>query len=345
MLKKKTAILAGILSGALVLGACGSGSDPLDTDSSTGDAATDTDNGAADIGDEPEAPEVPDTEQADDSPSDSEGDAAADVGPIVVGSANFIESELLAEIYAGALAAQGFDVSTHLDIGARETYIQALEEGSISVFPEYTGGLLAYYDPDSEATAPEDVYEDLVAALPDDLQVLAYADAENKDSVTVTRETADKYGLQSIGDLADVAGELKLGGSPEWQTRADGPEGMKKVYGVEFASYTVLDPGGPLSVKGLITGLVDATDIFTTTPAIEENDFVVLDDPENLFQAQNIVPLVATSVVSDDVIDTLNAVSAALTTEDLTSMQKTIADTKADPAVVAGQWLDDNALS
>lgn len=270
--------------------------------------------------------------------------APADGAPIVIGSANFTESELVAGIYAAALQAKDIDATSHLDIGAREVYLQAMAEGSITLFPEYTGGLLAYYDPKSTAHSPQDVYAALGTALPATLTALQYSPAQDQDSVTVTKETAEKYHLESIGDLAPVAGQMTLGGSPEWQTRADGPEGMTKLYGVTFKDYKVLDPGGPLSVKGLKTGLVQATDIFTTDPAIEENGFVVLKDPKNLFLAQNIVPLIAKSAATPAVTEALNAVSAKLTTQALTDMLKTIGDTKANPADIAKQWVKANGL-
>jgi osmoprotectant transport system substrate-binding protein len=265
-------------------------------------------------------------------------------GPIVIGSGNFTESELIAEIYAAALKAKGVQVSTHLDIGSREVYLKAMDDGSINLLPEYTGGLLAYYDKSSTATSPDDVYTALSKAVPGSLQVLDKSPAQDQDSVTVTKETADKYHLTSIADLAPVAGQMTLGGSSEWQTRADGPPGLKSVYGVVFKDYKVLDPGGPLSVKGLNTGLVQATDIFTTDPAIEKNGFVVLQDPKSLFLAQNVVPLIATKVATPTVSDALNAVSAKLTTEGLTKMLETISETKADPAAVAQQWVTDNGL-
>ncbi len=274
----------------------------------------------------------------------SAGSTGTGQQPVVIGSANFTESELIADIYAAALKAAGVPVTTHLNIGAREVYLQAMHEGSINLLPEYTGGLLAYYDKTSTAHSPTDVYAALQKALPADLEVLKYSAAQDQDSVTVTKATADKYHLVSIGDLAPVAGQMTLGGSSEWQTRADGPIGMTKLYGVTFKDYKVLDPGGPLSVKGLQTGLVQATDIFTTNPAIEEDGFVVLKDPKNMFQAQNVVPLIAKSAATPKVTSVLDAVSAKLTTADLTDMQKTINDTKANVADVAGKWVSQNGL-
>lgn len=335
----RVTVIAALAATAMALAACGSTSSPLPgaTDSSAAESDAASDGTSAGT---PSTAQPAETQPAETQPS-ATGEPAA---PLVIGSGNFTESELIAGIYAAALAARGIAATTHLDIGSREVYLQALEEGSVTVFPEYTGGLLAYYDPASKAHSPDDVYADLTAALPQDLTVLDYSAAQDQDSVTVTRKTAQQYGLTSIGDLAPVAGKMTLGGSSEWQTRADGPEGFKKVYGVEFGSYKVLDPGGPLSVKGLVTGLVDATDIFTTDPAIKANDFVVLDDPEHLFLAQNVVPLVAKAAATPEVTAALNAVSAKLTTASLTEMLAKISATKADPADIAQQWVAANGL-
>jgi osmoprotectant transport system substrate-binding protein len=335
MLRIRTIAIAAIAAVGLALAGCGSSANPLDTSAETGPTETGS-----------TAPAATDTTTvATSSMTQESTTTTAPAGPIVIGSANFTESELVAQIYAAALTAKGVDATTQLDIGAREVYLHAKKEGSDTLFPEYTGGVLAYYDKTSTAHSADDVYAALKKALPSDLTVLQYSPAQDQDSVTVTKETADKYKLESIADLAPVAGDMTLGGSSEWQTRADGPEGMKKLYGFQFKDYKVLDPGGPLSVKGLQTGLVQATDIFTTDPAIEANGFVVLKDPKNLFLAQNIVPLIAAKAVTPTVTDTLDAVSAKLTTEGLTEMLKEIGDTKADPADVAQKWVADNGLS
>jgi osmoprotectant transport system substrate-binding protein len=336
MLRIRTVATAAVVAAGLVLAGCGSSANPLGTSSETGPTATGS-----------TGPTAADTSAVTGTTTSMSQATTNSTGqqPIVIGSANFTESELVAQIYAAALTAKGVDATTKLDIGAREVYLQAMQEGSVTLFPEYTGGLLAYYDKSSSAHSADDVYAALKKALPAELTVLQYSPAQDQDSVTVTKETADKYHLESIGDLAAVAGDMTLGGSSEWQTRADGPEGMEKLYGVKFKDYKVLDPGGSLSVKGLQTGLVQATDIFTTDPAIEENGFVVLKDPKNLFLAQNIVPLIAAKAASPTVTDALNAVSAKLTTEGLTAMLKEIGETKADPADVAQKWVSDNGLS
>ena len=106
--------------------------------------------------------------------------------PIVVGGANFSESTLLAEIYAGALRAKGVDASTKLNIGSREIYLRALEDNSVQVFPEYTGALALYYDKSYTGTDPEEVYAHVQEVLPDTWSVLDKSAAEDNDSIVVT---------------------------------------------------------------------------------------------------------------------------------------------------------------
>lgn len=121
---------------------------------------------------------------------------------LTVGSANFPENEILAEIYAQALSAQGADITTKLNIGSREKYLPALEQGSLDLFPEYNGTLLSFLDPKATATATDEVDAALAEALPDNLEALDSAEAQDSDAIVVTQETADKYDLTTIGDLA-----------------------------------------------------------------------------------------------------------------------------------------------
>ncbi len=268
---------------------------------------------------------------------------------VTIGSANFSESALLAEIYAGALEAKGLDVSTKLNIGSRELYIKGIEDGSIDIVPEYTGVLRDFFvdqqgSGQSDASDAEGVYNQLEEVVPDGLVVGGYSKAEDKDAVVVTRETADKYDLESIGDLKGVAGKLTLGGPPEWKTRQTGVPGLKKVYGVDFGKFTVTDAGGPQTLNALTDGRIDAGNLFTTNPQIAAQDLVVLDDPESLFGSQNIVPLMREEVATDKVVETLDAVGQALDTETLTELVGKIDIDKQDPADVADQWLQDNDL-
>jgi osmoprotectant transport system substrate-binding protein len=274
----------------------------------------------------------------------SGGGSSAPTDTIVVGSANFQENVVLANIYAGALKAKGVKVSTKLNIGSRETYVPAVKDGSIDLIPEYSGVLLQYFDKNATAVSATDVYAALQKATPEPLTVLTQSEAEDKDAIVVTKETAAKYNLKSITDLAAVAGKLTLGAPPEFQTRTDGVPGLEKTYGVKFKTFKKLDAGGPLTENALKNGQIDAGDIFTTDPLIAENNWVVLEDPKNLYTAQNVLPLINSKKASATVKAALDAVSAKLTTDDLIKLNEKVSLEKQDAATVAQKWLADAGL-
>jgi osmoprotectant transport system substrate-binding protein len=272
-------------------------------------------------------------------------DSPAATDTIVVGSANFPENVLLAEIYAGALSAKGVKVSTKLNIGSREAYVPGLKDGSIDLIPDYSGNLLAYFKKDATEVSSEDVFTALQTAVPAPLEVLTQSAAEDKDAVVVTKATADKYKLTSIGDLAPVGKDIVLGGPPEWKTRSTGVPGLKAKYGITFKSYKSLDAGGPLTAAALKSGQIQAGDIFTTDPLIASEGWVALQDPKNLFAAQNVLPLINKAKATATVTAALNAVSAKLTTPALADLVKQVQSDKKDPKAVADSFLSANGLS
>ncbi len=267
-------------------------------------------------------------------------------GNIVVGSANFPESQLLAEIYAGALEAKGLKVTRKLNIGAREIYYDQVKSGAISVMPEYNGALLSTsLDKNSTAVTTEEINAELKAKLPATLEMLTSSQAEDKDSVTVNRETASRYNLKSIADLKPVAKDLVIGGPSEFKTRTQGLVGLEQKYGLEFKRFQPFDANAQTTlVKLLKDNKIQAADLFTTDPTITENNFVVLADPENVFSAQNVTPLVYKQAVNETARAALNAVSAKLTTQNLLDMMRQIAVDKKDPDVVAKDWLNQTGL-
>lgn len=281
------------------------------------------------------------------SPTSGSSTAAAS-GTVRIGSANFPESEIIAELYAQALEAKGVKVDRHMQIGARDIYIGALKDGSIDLVPEYTGNLLQYFDAKTTATTPAEVDKALGTAAPSGLTVLTPAPAEDKDSYNVTKEFSDKNHITSLADLASYSGTLKVGGNPEMAERPYGPKGLTSVYGVpadRISFVAISDGGGPLTVKALKEGQVDLADIYSTTPAIKENGFVTLADPKNMIMPQNVVPLVTTTAATQTVRDTLDKVSAVLTTDDLLAMNSRNQGTeKASPAQVAKDWLKQKNL-
>ncbi|QZT62573.1 ABC transporter substrate-binding protein [Mycolicibacterium austroafricanum] len=276
------------------------------------------------------------------------GEISGDLKSIKVGSADFTESKIIAEIYAQALEANGFTISRQFGIGSRETYIPAVQDHSIDLIPEYTGNLLQYFDPESAATTPDSVLLGLLKALPGDLSILYPSPAEDKDTLAVSAATAQRWNLKSIADLAAHSAEVKVGAPSEFQTRQTGLVGLKEKYGLDIAPanfIAISDGGGPATVKALTDGTVTAANIFSTSPAIERSALVVLEDPENVFLAANVVPLVASQKMSNELKTVLDAVSAKLTTEALIELNTSVEGNQGvDPDEAAAKWISDNGF-
>ncbi|MEU3699450.1 ABC transporter substrate-binding protein [Streptomyces griseoviridis] len=286
-----------------------------------------------------------DGEDTGDNPLDGE---KAEAGTVVVGSNNFAESTLLADLYGEALKAKGLKVTYKHNIGSRETTYGLMKNGSVTVLPEYNGSLLAYLDADAEQASAEGVNAAVKAKLDKSLTLLESSPAEDKDSVTVNAATAKKYRLTSdstIADLKDVAPELVIGGSPEFQTRQQGLKGLESEYGLKFKSFKALDAGGPLTQAALTRNTVQIADIFTTDPTIVKEKFVVLKDPDNFFGFANVTPLVHKDGLSQEGVDALNAVSAKLDTETLLALDAQVQLDKKDPLDVAKNWLKSAGLA
>ncbi|KQR54653.1 glycine/betaine ABC transporter [Leifsonia sp. Leaf336] len=264
---------------------------------------------------------------------------------VTIGSAAFGESEILMQIYGQALAANGVKVNYKPSIGQRDVYLKALQDGSIDLIPEYSGNLLQFYDKNSTASSSDDVYAALNDALPKGFEVLDQAKAQDADAYNVTKEFSDKYSVTSLEDLKKVTVPLTVGANPEFATRPYGIPGLKSTYGVTATLKPISDSGGPLTVTALKNGDVQLADIYTTTPAIKDNGFVVLKDPKNLIAAQNILPLINSKKASDTVKSVLNKVSAELTTDDLITMNsENQGASKTQPDAVAKKWLQEHPI-
>lgn len=258
--------------------------------------------------------------------------------PLVIGSADFTESQIIANIYSQALQKAGVKVKEQFNIGSREVTMAALKDGSLDLMPEYSSSLLKYLDQKSTATTKDQVLAELTAKLPKELSLLDVSSATDNDVVAVTKATADKYHLTKISDLAAIGRKLTLGGPPEWKTRVNGVIGLHDLYGITFKNFVTLDAGGPLTMTALTSGQVQAGDIFSTDPGITAHQLVVLTDDKSLFAAESVVPVITTAKSSDTIKRTLNAISAKLTTEDLITMNGEAATGK-KLSDIAKEWL------
>ena len=291
--------LASVAAAALLLTACGTDSDPLEDDEAT----------------------------------------QADGDTIVIGSQAYYSNEIIAEIYAQVLEDEGFEVQRDFQIGQREVYMPELESGEIDLVPDYTGNLVQYYNDEGDSGSPEEVYEQVGDALPEGLQALDFAEATDQDSYTVTSETAEEHDLTTIGDLANLGDSVSMAANSEFETRPYGPEGAQELYGVTIELTGVEDSGGPLTVSALTDGDVQVADIYTSSPAIEAENLVVLEDPEYLVLPQNVVP-VASEDLDEEAVEALNEVQAQLGAQDLVELNTRSVEDEAPAADVAAEWLE-----
>src|ERR1700761_3303633 len=183
---------------------------------------------------------------------------------IVVGSANFSENVILADIYGQALAENGFKVTYKLNIGARAAYIPALKSGEVNLIPEYSGSILDFLNNKATANSPSDVDSALAAALPKGLTALKSSTAADSDSLNVTQKFASANNLSSIGDLKNLK-SFTLAANPEFQTRPDGIKGLESVYGLTNIKFQAInDGGGTQTLQALLNNSVQVADIYST---------------------------------------------------------------------------------
>ncbi|MBX3309974.1 MAG: ABC transporter substrate-binding protein [Cryobacterium sp.] len=270
------------------------------------------------------------------------GGGGGELGTITVGSQGFAESDILAQLYGQMLAANGYTVKYSPSIGSRETFIPALQDGSIDLIPDYAGNLLYGADPKATATSTADVMAALPAVLkPLGLAISSAAQAQDADALVVTKEFADANNLVTIADLAPIASTITIGANTEFESRSYGRAGLESVYGVKGWKFKAIDDyGGPGTLSDLLKNNIQVADIYTTTPSIKANNLVVLQDPKHLIAAQNIVPLFNEKSYSVAVANIVDRVSNVLTTEELMSLNEIAAgDSKPSPEKVAKDWL------
>jgi osmoprotectant transport system substrate-binding protein len=309
---RRTFAVAGVSVASLLLAACGgggTGSDPLAQPSSSGSAS------------------------------------GGGGGAVIVGSADFTESTVLAELYAQTLTAKGVQASVKPSVGTREVYLKALQDGSISIVPEYTGNLLLNYDKNATATTEAEIEQALPKVLPSDFKLGKPAPAVDQDVYVVTKEFSQKNGITSLADLKKVSKDSVLGGPSTLATRAYGVPGLEKVYGAKFKEFKPYDAPAVRS-RDLNDGKIQVGEFFSTEAVIPDNGYVALQDPEGIILPQNVVPLMRADVASNATATAaIESVQSALTTEELTALNKKVDVDKADARDVAAEWLKGKGLA
>ncbi len=280
------------------------------------------------------------------------GGAPSGMPTIRIGSTNFSEQLIVGELYAQVLEASGYKVERKFNLGNREIVQPALESGQIDLDAEYLATLLSFVDKNTKAsTDPKETAKSLQTALSGKkLTLLDFAAATDQNGFVVTKETATKYNLKKLSDIAaNAQGQLTLGGPPECPgaNRPFCKPGLEGTYGIKFKDFKPLDAGGPLTVTALDGKQIDIGLLFTSDSTIATNGFVLLDDDKHLQLSDNIVPVVRDDLLAKDdgtIKKLLNSISAKLSQDELNGMNKLVSVDKKDPKDVAKEWLKKQGL-
>lgn len=264
---------------------------------------------------------------------------------VTVGSQGNPESEILAQIYGQVLEQAGYPVTYEQAIGARVTFIAALESGKLDLVPDYSGALLYDLDPSASATSTTDIGGALPEALePFGLVALAPSPAENGEVVVVAPAFAAATKVASIADLAPLASTITVGARGGFDEQYFGA--LEEKYGVGDLGFQIIDGDGSARVAELIADVVQVTSVSLTSPLIAESKLVVLEDPKDLFVAHNVTPVLNADALTVEIEHLLNEVSARLTTRELTGLNAFYAGHhKPSAAAVARSWLAANGLA
>jgi osmoprotectant transport system substrate-binding protein len=267
--------------------------------------------------------------------------------PITMGDKNFTEQYILGELYAQALRAKGYTVNLKANIGSSEIVDKALTSGKLDMYPEYTGTILSELAHQTKRPSNADDAYDAAKKFEEGrgFTLLEKTPFFDSDALAVKPAYASKYGLKTVADLKKAAGKVRLGAPPEFRTRYAGLQGLEQAYGLSNITLKPLSIG--LQYKALDSGKVDAADVFTTDGALQRGSYVVLKDPKFIFGFQNVAPVVSQKLIDaqgPEFADTLNAVSAKLTTEAIQRMNAAVDIDKQKPAAVAKAFLAANQL-
>lgn len=289
---------------------------------------------------------------------DDDDTATADrEGPTVqIGAQDFGESAILAEIYKQALEADGFQAETQPLGGFRDLLFAAFKSGDVNLAPDYLASELEFLNEQaggepgvatSDATETFDKLTPLLEENDPELVAFEPSDAVNTNAFVVTQETSDDLGIVTLSDLAEKGQDLTLGAPQDCEENAFCLPGLQEVYGLDLsAGFTPLDTG--VIPTSLEEGAIDVALLFSTDGRIADEGWVLLEDDQQMLAADNVLP-VATKELSDaygeDLAALLDNVSAELTTDDLTELNKLYDIDKEDAADIAADWLSEHDLN
>lgn len=275
-------------------------------------------------------------------------------GPITIATTNFSETKIIASMYQQVLEANGVQASIK-ELTTREVIVPALEKGEVQLTPEYLGSLTEFLNKevngaDAEQLATGDAEATFEAVTPlaeqRGLTLLTPSPAQDQNAFAVTSDFATQNNLQTLTQLGEYSQQspITLGGPPECPKRPFCQPGLEQTYNVKVGSFVPLDAGGPLTIQALNQGKVNVGLVFSSSGSVAANNLVVLEDDKGLQTAENILPALNTSAVTDTITEQLDKVSAALTTDELQQLNEQVEIDRQSPEKVATAFLQEKGL-
>ncbi|MCR5156416.1 MAG: glycine/betaine ABC transporter substrate-binding protein [Butyrivibrio sp.] len=301
------------------------------------------------------AAETPATENADSADTTAENAAentetdttaaneSKSLEKVRIGSKDFTENEIVAELYALALEDAGYEVERVFDISSSVIH-QSIVSDEIDLYPEYTGtGLLSILQLDL-VTDPDEVYRIVKEKYEEQFGItwLDYAKANDGQGIFISKAASDEYGIKTLSDLQANAENIRFASQGEFDEREDGIPGLEKVYGeFNWKSSKVYDNG--LKYEVVENDEADAAPAYTTEGQLSQTDkFVLLEDDKQVWPPYNLAPVVRDNVLESapDIAEVLNKVSAALDTPTITALNAKVDVDKEEYEDVAKEFFD-----
>jgi osmoprotectant transport system substrate-binding protein len=284
--------------------------------------------------------------------------AAQEAGPVRVGSKNFTEQLILGEMYALLLEQAGIPVETSLNLGGTAVAHEALVNGDISLYPEYTGtGLTVVLETPIESVQAtpvpagasiDDLVYDIVAREYADRFGLVWLDQvpfNNTQALAVKRAFAEERGISTISELAEIAGELTIVAPSDFVERPDGLEGLQAFYDMEFGEVLSVEPG--IRYQAIEADQAQVVLAFGTDGQVAGLDLVLLEDDRGLWPPYHVAPVVRQETLDayPELAETLNAVAPLLTDEAMSALNWQVDGPEGlEPEEVAQAFLEENGL-
>ncbi|RGE18532.1 glycine betaine ABC transporter substrate-binding protein [Leucobacter sp. wl10] len=266
---------------------------------------------------------------------------------ITVGSKDFSENIVLAEMFSALLEEGGYDVRESLNLGGTQVVFAAMESGKVDIYPEYTGTGLTTQLAEEPLFDADEVYAAVKEGFAEkwDIRWLEPYKINNTWCLAVTQEASEEYGIESISDLAANNGKLRMALTQEFIAREDGLPGLSAKYGgLKFASEQAFAIG--LGYQAIANGDADGGVCFRTDGQIAAQDLVVLDDDKSYWPPYYVAPIVRGEVLDahPDIADLLAPLEDALDEETMRELNWQVDGDKQDPEKVAKEFLQEKGL-